>query len=129
MRMTLLMVLATVLVFGISTRADDAPKSRWKGTWSSESTGHKGPLKATIQPDGTDSYKARFTGLFAGVVPFVYSSKMQVTGVENGRVHLAADRKLPLFGQFNTRAVIDGDQFHATYQAKKDQGSFQMEKR
>lgn len=129
MRTTLLMVTVTVLLSGMSAQADDAPRTRWKGTWSSDSTGHKGPLKATIQPNGTDGYKARFSGRFAGVVPFVYSSKMQVTGVENGRVHLAADRKLPLFGQFNTRAVMDGESFRATYQAKNDRGSFQMEKR
>lgn len=123
-----LAALAMLLTLAFTARADDA-KSRWKGNWTSDTTGHKGPLKASVTQEGPESYKARFTGRFAGVVPFMYTSKMHVTGVENGRVHLAADRKLPMFGQFNTRAVIDGDRFDATYQAKKDQGSFRMERR
>ncbi|MBU6293201.1 MAG: hypothetical protein KJS91_00845 [Planctomycetes bacterium] len=119
---------AMMLLAALTVRADDS-RSRWKGQWTSDSTGHKGPLRATVVQEGPDSYKARFAGRFAGVVPFMYTSKMQVTGVENGRVHLAADRKLPMFGQFSTRAVIDGDRFDATFKAKNDQGSFRMERR
>lgn len=120
---------ALVLLAAGSAAGADEGKSRWKGSWTSDTTGHRGPLRATIAREGPDSYKATFTGRFAGVVPFVYSSKMRVTGFEDGRVHLAADRYLPLFGRFSTRAVIDGDRFDATFKARKDQGGFHLERR
>lgn len=121
-------ILALGLVLASAACAGE-PGTRWKGEWTSDTTGHKGPLRASVTREGPDTYRARFTGRFAGVVPFVYSSKMRVTGVEDGRVHLAADRNLPLFGRFSTRAVIDGDRFDATYQAKRDQGGFHLERR
>src|SRR6056297_3148322 len=64
-----LAILITVIAVGASDAA--SPQGRWSGTWTSESTGHRGTLKARIRQVDANTYRAIFMGRFAKVIPFV----------------------------------------------------------
>ena len=103
------------------------PSGRWVGTWSSSSTGHNGPLRATIRQVDNDTYRAMFAGRFAKVVPFVYPAKLdRVPGTCNC---FQSSTRLPLMGEYRMTAKISSGQFRATYHSKRDVGEFRMSAR
>ena len=108
-----------------STEAQAAsPEGRWRGGWSSESTGHKGTLRARVRPSGPDSYKAVFTGRFAVVIPFIYRADLkQVPGTCDC---YTSTKKLPLLGTYRMTANVSQNRLYAVFQGKKDKGVFQI---
>src|SRR5688500_4831909 len=78
---------------------------RWSGYWISDTNGHRGPLRATFTPLGPDAYRVTYRGRFALVVPFRYTTTMNVVGAGDGVVVLAAERRLGPFGTFRTTAT------------------------
>jgi hypothetical protein len=105
----------------LATSADPIA-GRWSGYWISDSNGHRGPLRATVRPDG-EGYDVRFTGRFAGVIPFVYRSHFDA--ISSGEsVRLSASRQLPLFGTFQTTATATPTQFQADFRSNRDHGRF-----
>ncbi len=107
------------------TFAADPHSGRWVGRWSSDANGHSGPLRANITPTAT-GYTATFAGRFAGVVPFVYRTPLDVVGTSGDVVYLTAERRLPLFGTFRTDAVVTPGAFDATFRSGKDSGRFTL---
>ena len=102
----------------------DSPVGRWRGTWSSASTGHRGPLRARIRQVGPDRYRALFAGRFAGVVPFVYPATLERTP---GTCDAYQTRqRLPLLGEYRMQANVSDHHFHATFSSKRDRGVFEM---
>ncbi|XZE19278.1 hypothetical protein SH449x_004595 [Pirellulaceae bacterium SH449] len=103
------------------------PTGRWVGEWRSQSTGHRGPMRATVRQSGDGSYQARFSGRFALVIPFTYKVAMHPSYDEYGNVHLYASKPLgPLMGSYTMNAVSMGNQLSGSFQAAKDVGSIQM---
>ena len=116
------LVALTIPALGI---AADPVSGRWVGRWSSDANGHSGPLRASLSPTAT-GYTATFAGRFAGVIPFVYRSPLEVVGTNGEVVYLSAERRLPLFGTFRTDAVVSPYSFDATFRSGKDSGRFTM---
>lgn len=103
------------------------PVGKWKGEWKSGKTGHRGPMRANVrqQPDGT--YKARFTGRFAVIIPFTYQTELQPSIDSNGQLHLRANKPLgPIMGSYSMDAVVSPSSLSGSFRAAKDVGTIQM---
>lgn len=103
------------------------PAGSWHGSWSSNSTGHRGTLRAHISPGVNGQYDARFSGRFAKVIPFFY--RVKLTAIDSGPSSqtLVANKRLgPLLGSFHMTATISVGQFNASYQSRRDRGQFQL---
>ncbi|NNE01487.1 MAG: hypothetical protein HKN47_29590 [Pirellulaceae bacterium] len=119
-----LILLTVACVCGDTLASAASPTGRWSGGWSSESSGHKGPLRARIRPIGPDTYRALFVGRFAGVVPFVYPAKLQrVPGTSHC---YTSSQRLPLLGTYRMTASVSSNRFYARFRGKKDVGTFDM---
>ncbi len=102
----------------------------WTGGWNSQTTGHQGPLRASIRPTGDGHYSATFTGKFFKVIPFRYQMNLQVVGASDGVLQLAGSKKLgPLMGYYSYNATVSGNSFSASYRTKRDSGTFFMHRR
>jgi hypothetical protein len=114
----------------VSAIATPSLNGSWTGSWNSHTTGHQGPLSASIRPAADGTYQANFQGKFFKVIPFRYQMRLQVVASGDGFVELAGSKKLgPLMGYYSYRAVVQGDSFQATYNTKRDRGTFQMRRR
>ncbi|MCC9603204.1 hypothetical protein LOC67_21865 [Stieleria sp. JC731] len=103
------------------------PSGRWTGSWTSQSSGHHGALRARIRQVDSDTYRAIFAGRFAVVVPFVYPAKLErVPGTCNC---YRSNTRLPLMGDYRMTAHISSGQFSAVYNSKNDRGIFRMTQR
>lgn len=103
---------------------------RWGGCWVSDKSGHKGPLNAKFEKVGEHCYRVRFTGRFWGVLPFVYSQTLRVTGVDGDTVFLAGETALgPVLGTYRYDAVATPTHFEAAYTSKRDRGRFVMDRK
>jgi len=117
-----LAILITVIAVGASDAA--SPQGRWSGTWTSESTGHRGTLKARIRQVDANTYHAIFMGRFAKVIPFVYPAKLsRVPGTAS---HYTSATRLPLLGTYRMNANVSANRFYATFRGRKDRGVFDM---
>ena len=127
MRFCTLLGLAIVLTSGASAARADDLSGRWRGTWNDAKSGHTGPLRAAVRPTRDGDYRARFTGRFAGVVPFWFGAKLHVVGeTEDGRTMMQGAKNLGPFGSFRYSAVSDGRTFEADYSARRWYGRFRM---
>lgn len=103
-----------------------SPSGSWRGSWSSETTGHRGPLKARVRETGNGNYRAVFVGRFAGVVPFIYPASLtRVPGTCNC---YRSSQRLPLMGTYQMTASITGNRFYATFSSRKDRGVFDLKR-
>src|SRR5579883_435341 len=102
---------------------------KWSGYWVSDKNGHNGPLNATFKPRGCDAYRVTFSGRFAKVIPFRYSTTMQIVGGGEGVVMLSAERPLGPRGTYRTTALATGSNFAATSTSPRDHGRFVMTRR
>lgn len=99
----------------------------WSGGWHSQSTGHKGPLRADIRPTGNGQYTATFTGKFFKVIPFRYQMQLNVVANDGTQIQLAGSKKLgPLMGYYSYQATVTGGNLLATYRTKRDRGTFTL---
>ncbi len=105
----------------------DEPTGRWKGRWSSGTTGHSGPMRARVTPLPDGTYKAVFAGRFAGVIPFVYRADLLPTQSWDGTVYVT-DKKLPLLGSYRMNTIIPGSSFNANWSAAGDTGQVNMQR-
>jgi len=110
-----------------TTSCADEPAGRWKGRWSSGTTGHSGPMRARVSPAGDGTYRAVFAGRFAGVIPFVYRAELQPMQTWDGTVYVS-EKKLPLLGSYRMNAIIPGSTFNANWTAAGDTGQVSMQR-
>lgn len=104
-----------------------SPVGVWRGDWSSVSTGHQGPLRARIRQIDSHTYRAWFAGRFAGVIPFVYPSRLErVPGTAN---RYRSGQRLPLMGNYEMTATVTPGRFDATFYSRNDQGTFRLIRR
>jgi hypothetical protein len=120
-----LLVLAFMCCSGVSGIAQE-PAGQWQGGWKSNTSGHHGPMRATITPRCDGNYDARFTGRFAKVIPFTYRVTMTPVATGPDGTTLVATKQMPILGEYRMTATVDGQSFNARYTAKKDVGTFQM---
>jgi hypothetical protein len=121
------LVFATLLPVSPSAFGAD-PSGRWKGRWSSGTTGHSGPMRARVTPNEDGSYRAVFSGRFALVIPFVYRADLQPVQTWAGTSYVV-DKKLgPILGSYRMNAFIPGDTFNANFSAAGDSGQISMQR-
>lgn len=97
----------------------------WSGRWLSCTTGHQGPLHATICRIDEGHYCAEFRGRFFLILPFRYRVMLNVVGQEGGKVLLAGQKDMGRrYGVFTYCASADCCEFAADYFSCKDQGNF-----
>jgi hypothetical protein len=122
-RFVRLVALTALLGLWASYANAQSPSGRWRGEWTSRSTGHSGPMRANIRPNGDGSYSARFSGRFFVVFPFTYRVDLQPTGWGN----YSAEKKLgPLLGSYRMQTSIRGNSLTGSFQAAKDLGAVNM---
>lgn len=120
-----LTVSALLIITPVAGASD--PTGRWKGVWTSQSTGHHGPMRANIRQSQDGTYQARFSGRFAVVIPFTYKVELQPCYDEYGNVHLSASKPLgPLLGSYSMHAISSGNSLTGAFNAAKDVGGIQM---
>jgi len=101
-----------------------SPQGRWRGSWSSVTTGHQGPLRARIRPLDQDSYRAVFVGRFFKVIPFIYPATLdRVPGTGN---QYRSSQRLPLLGTYRMSAVVTPNRFQAEFRGPRDRGIFRL---
>ncbi len=103
------------------------PAGVWRGKWSSQTSGHRGPLGARIRPLGPDRYRALFYGRFAVVIPFAYRTTLTRVPGTSDLYHSA--KRMPLLGTYRTTARISHDSFRADFVGREDRGVFLMSRR
>lgn len=124
--------LVAVAVFALApVAAAQEPdlSGKWSGYWISDANGHRGPLNARFVPLDADTYRVTYRGRFALVIPFRYSTTMDVVGTGDGAVLLTAEKRLGPFGSFRTTATATGTNFDATFTSRRDSGRFVLQKR
>jgi hypothetical protein len=126
--LTLATLFLTVSNFLTASNADASdPTGRWKGEWTSQSTGHRGPMRANIRQSQDGTYQARFSGRFAVVIPFTYKVQLHPRYDEFGNVHLSASKPLgPLLGSYSMHAISSGSTLQGSFNAAKDVGAIKM---
>ncbi len=108
--------------------AAEEPSGRWKGRWISGTSGHSGPMRARVTPNGDGSYRVLFTGRFAVVIPFAYRAELQPLTTCSGTSYVV-DKKLgPILGSYRMHAVVPGNSFNANYSAAGDSGQINMQR-
>jgi hypothetical protein len=112
----------------VATAQEPNLSGKWSGYWQSD-TGHRGPLHARFVPLDADTYRVTYRGRFALVVPFRYTTTMDVTGTGAGAAVLTAEKRLGPFGSFRTTATATGTNFDATFSSRRDTGRFVLQKR
>lgn len=128
MRWIVLSIFSWILIgTDASVSRAESPVGRWKGKWSSQSTGHQGPMRATIRQNGQGGYDARFSGRFFVVIPFTYKVSMRPTLDAMGNVHLVANKPLgPLLGSYRMDSMVMGNSLLGSFSAAKDTGTVSM---
>ncbi len=102
-----------------------SPAGRWRGEWTSRSTGHHGPMRANIRPQPNGTYSARFSGRFLVVIPFTY--RVDMVPVYPGSHQLIADKKLgPVMGNYRMQTSFGPQSMSGQFQAAGDQGKVRM---
>ena len=126
------MLIACIGSLGLLSGADafaTDPSGVWRGEWRSGSTGHRGPMRVAIRPDGNGAYQARFSGRFALVIPFAYRATLTPSLDTNGNSILTSSKQLgPLLGSYNMQTRVSGSQFYGSFQAAGDNGTVSMQR-
>jgi hypothetical protein len=121
----ILMFFASALPNLESRALAQSPAGRWRGEWTSASTGHRGPMRATIRPQGNGTYSARFSGRFFVVIPFTY--RVDMVPAYPGSNQLVANKKLgPLMGSYRMQTNFGSQSMSGQFQAAGDQGAVRM---
>ena len=102
------------------------PFGTYRGGWRSDTTGHEGPMRVKLTPRSDGTYRARFSGRFAKIIPFTYQTTMTPVDYGPGYTKLFSSKQMPLFGAYHTTAVVTPHHVDARYQSKRDHGSFSM---
>ncbi len=103
------------------------PVRVYRGTWQSQSTGHSGPMRVRVTPNGNGEYTARFTGRFAVIIPFTYRARLNTVGCTNCGTEVNSHKQLgPLLGSYDMSANMSSSSFQGSFQAAGDSGRIQM---
>ncbi len=128
MRKQLCLILAAMLLQAtlVTIAAADDPTGRWKGRWTSGTTGHSGPMRARVTPTEQGTYKALFAGRFAVLYPS-FTERIGSVPSWDGPVYVT-EKKLPLLGTYRMQSIVPGNSFNANWSAVGDTGQVQMQR-
>ncbi|MEM9283635.1 MAG: hypothetical protein AAGA96_17575 [Verrucomicrobiota bacterium] len=104
-----------------------APYGPWEGSWTTSSNGHTGGLRAVVkEKSGTNEATFRYHATWAEHLKGGYQVSFPV--VRQGSTYIVnGSKNLGLFGTFNHKGKVTGNQFRATYSSNKgDLGEFRM---
>jgi hypothetical protein len=129
-----MMRIAVVAIFALLAHAGNVLaqpdlSGRWSGHWVSDTNGHSGPLNARFRQIDASTYRVAFHGRFAKVVPFWYTTKLNVVSASDDQVQLTARQQLPFLGAYQTDASATATQFEANFSSRSDAGRFVMSRR
>src|SRR5687767_5746251 len=97
----LLSLVALVALPSVSLAQYPDLSGKWSsGYWVSDKNGHNGPLRAKFTQLDCDTYKVTFRGRFAVVIPFRYTTTMDMVGAGDGVAVLTAEKRLGPLGTF-----------------------------
>jgi hypothetical protein len=115
-----------LVCFASTARAAD-PVGVWRGQWTSNSTGHRGPMRVAIRPGSNGTYQAHFSGRFLVVIPFMYNTTLVPSRDANGNLTLSASKRLgPRMGNYTMQNVIVGNRMQGSFSAAGDRGNVTM---
>jgi hypothetical protein len=120
----LLSLVALFVLPSMSVAQNPDLSGKWSGYWVSDTNGHTGPLHAKFKQLDCDTYKVVYRGRFAIVIPFRYTTTMDVVGRADGMVVLSAEKRLGPMGTFRTTATATDSNFDATFTSRRDSGRF-----
>lgn len=119
------LAIVSILVSAERSSHAQSPAGRWRGEWTSGSTGHHGPMRASIRPQSDGTYSARFSGRFFVVIPFTY--RVDMVPASPGSNRLVADKKLgPIMGSYRMQTHFGSQSMSGQFQAAGDKGTVQM---
>ena len=102
---------------------------KWKGTWSSGATGHKGPMQADFRSAGAGRWEVVFRGRFCALIPFQYSAILRESRGSDGTLQLSGSKNLgPLFGTFHFNGTVQDGQLDARWWSQKESGQFLLKR-
>ena len=105
--------------------ATDSLAGKWRGTWLSGSTGHKGPMQADFRSAGAGRWEVVFRGRFCALIPFQYSAVLRESRTADGSLQLNGSKNLgPLFGTFHFNGSVEDGQLDARWWSQKESGRF-----
>lgn len=112
-----------VALSSAEARATDL-SGTWSGTWNSDRCRHHGPMTAYLCRQTDGNYAATFRGRFFRIMPFRYTTVLNVD--EDGDVvKLSGSSYLGrIFGTFSFEASATSTNFNASYSSCKDWGRF-----
>ena len=103
------------------------PSQVYRGSWTSQSTGHTGPMRVRMTPRADGRYDARFTGRFALIIPFTYRVELTPVCCGGGVQTLAVHKRLgPLLGSYDMSAQMTPAGLWGQFQAAGDTGNISM---
>ena len=99
----------------------------FRGTWTSETHGSAGPMRAVVRPIRGDEVRVLFVGRFLKVVPFAYSARLHIIGTTTDGVMLSGSRYLgPGLGTFTMHGTLTPQALDAEFRAKNERGRFTL---
>jgi len=98
----------------------------FRGTWSSETHGNSGPMRAVVRPQADGAYRILFVGRFLKVVPFAYPVTLYAVGTTTDGVLLSGSRRLGPFGKFTMTGTLTPLALDAEFHAKSERGRFTL---
>jgi len=102
-------------------------EGKWNGTWRSEVSDHKGPLKAKFEVLDETKVRAKFSGRFFKIIPFRFDVVLDVVGSKEGVTTLKGSQDLGrTLGKYDYTAKYSKGKFVAEYATDKDKGIFEV---
>jgi hypothetical protein len=115
-----------VLLAGSISRAGELD-GKWRhGSWTDTNTGHEHALRARFREKADGNYRVVFTGRFAKVVPFRFTTTLNVVGHDGDKVIMAGESRIAGLMRFSYTAVADECTFNAQYHSRRWTGEFHL---
>ncbi|MBI5799579.1 MAG: hypothetical protein HZA92_02475 [Verrucomicrobia bacterium] len=104
----------------------DSIEGSWEGKWLSGHNGHNGRLRALIRKLDSGQYETRFHAKYGVVFSFGMQANLDVKPV-GGQWQFSGEEDLGRpYGVYRYEGQASATNFHSTYKASFDHGTFQM---
>ncbi len=107
-----------------------SPEGPWTGSWTTNTNGHTGDLRAIVKESKSKpgEYDFRYHATWAKIFSGSYTVSYPVVRSGNG-YRVDGSQKLGPFGTFHHKGRIQGNSFRATYSSDKgDLGDFNLKR-
>jgi hypothetical protein len=103
-------------------------EGRWEGSWLSGANGHTGKLRCVVGPEQTgDTREFHYFATWGKVFRGSFNAVHEVTE-KSGVTAFKAKHDIGTRGTFHAEGTITPNEFHATYRAAGDHGTFVMKR-